>query len=79
MITKKGVGRMSEKRYKYLYEIKQTNPKPGEAIYYRGSRISKVEPQQDFWINYFTSSKLIKKKIEENGINAFIRRLQYLT
>lgn len=62
---------MSEKHYKYLYEIKQTNPKPGEAIYYRGSRISKVEPQQDFWITYFTSSKLIKKKIEEDGLEAF--------
>lgn len=62
---------MLEKRYKYLYEIKQTNPKPGEAIYYRGSRISKVPPEQDFWINYFTSSKLVKKKIEEEGVDAF--------
>ena len=39
---------MNEQRYKYLYEIKQTNPKLGEAIYYRGSRISKVPPRTDF-------------------------------
>lgn len=59
------------KRYKYLYEIKQTNPQPEEAIYYRGSRVSKVPPEQDFWIKYFTSSDLIKKKIKEQGKDAF--------
>ncbi len=62
---------MNKSLYKYLYEIKQTNPKPGEAIYYRGWRISKVEPEQDLWIKYFTSSKLVAKKIEEDGIDAF--------
>ena len=57
---------MSKKSYKYLYEIKQTNPKPGEAIYYRGSRKSEVPPEQDFWVKYFTSSKLVKKKAKRD-------------
>lgn len=62
---------MNDQRYKFLYEIRQTNPKPGEAIYYRGSRISKVEPEKDFWKNYYTSSKLVEKKIKEDGEGAF--------
>ena len=58
-------------KIKYLYEIEYLNANPGEARYYRGSRVTTVEPQNDLLINYFTSSSLVKDIIEKEGSKSF--------
>ena len=55
----------------YVYKI--TLKSTGQ--YYFGSRFkhtkSNIQPENDIWIRYFTSSKYIKKLIFEFGINEF--------
>lgn len=59
------------KKYKYLYKIEYLNAKDGQPKYYIGSRVSKLKPNKDFFIKYFTSSKIIHKIIEEEGLQVF--------
>lgn len=51
--------------YTYLVEFKPTN-----QIYY-GVRSSNDLPHDDLWCKYFTSSKTIKKLINEHGKDSF--------
>lgn len=55
----------------YVYKI--TNKITGE--FYFGSRTAKVmckrTPEEDLWAYYFTSSSIIKKQIEQYGIDSF--------
>lgn len=55
--------------YTYLVKNKITNQ------FYYGSRCKnvrlKITPEEDMWVNYFTSSKIVKELIEEYGNNSF--------
>ena len=55
----------------YTYTVKFN---PTNQLYY-GSRYSinrkNMDPKKDLWKDYFTSSKIIHKLIEEHGTNAF--------
>lgn len=55
----------------YVYYIKN---KITNEFYY-GSRFGNVRknrtPDEDFWIHYFTSSKLVHKLLEDNGAESF--------
>ena len=55
--------------YTYFVRNKNTNQ------FYYGSRYHNIKlnrhPTEDFWIHYFTSSKNIKKLIEEHGKDSF--------
>ena len=65
--------------FKYLYKIKYVGNNIIDAKYYIGSRKSNVIPENDLLKKYFTSSKIVKRIIEEEGVNVFqveeIRRL----
>jgi hypothetical protein len=61
----------------YVYYIKHL---PTGKFYY-GSRYKHINkgilPEQDFWRNYFTSSKEIKKLIEDTGNSSFDYKIVY--
>ena len=60
---------MTYKAYTYLIELKPTN-----ELYY-GSRYSinrkNMDPDKDFWIDYFTSSEKVHERIQMYGKDAF--------
>jgi hypothetical protein len=61
------------KPYTYLIQHKPTN-----RVYYGVRSANKVEPEQDLWQQYFTSSPKIQQLIEETGQDSFdveIRRV----
>lgn len=55
------------RRWHYVYKIID----PATDLFYIGSRTSRVQPQDDLWIKYFTSSKRVKSLIEEFGVESF--------
>lgn len=59
----------------YVYKL--TNKETKE--YYFGSRVANIKlkrsPEKDLWIHYFTSSKNIKRMIEEHGAQMFIAEI----
>lgn len=57
--------------YKYLYKIEYIGNRDIPFKYYIGSRKSKILPEEDLLKTYFTSSKIIKNIIKEDGINVF--------
>jgi uncharacterized protein YdcH (DUF465 family) len=61
------------KPYTYLIKHKPTN-----RVYYGMRAANKVEPEQDLWHHYFTSSPKVQQLIEETGRDSFdieIRRV----
>ena len=56
---------MKRQPYTYLIRFK---PK---GWYYFGSRYSKDCHPNDLWVSYFTSSKVVKALIQENGVDSF--------
>jgi hypothetical protein len=59
----------------YTYLIKH---KPTNLVYYGVRAANKVEPEQDLWHHYFTSSPKVQQLIEETGRDSFeveIRRV----
>lgn len=49
-----------------------------EKTYYYGKRSSKERPENDLWISYFSSSTLLKNKVEIYGIDQFIPKIRKL-
>jgi hypothetical protein len=61
------------KPYTYLVKHRPTN-----RVYYGMRAANKVDPQQDLWQHYFTSSPKVRQLIEETGKDSFdieIRRV----
>jgi len=61
------------KPYTYLIKHRPTN-----RVYYGMRAANKVEPEQDLWQHYFTSSPKVQQLIEETGRDSFdieIRRV----
>jgi hypothetical protein len=59
----------------YTYLIKH---KPSGKVYYGFRAANKVEPHEDLWKRYFTSSPKVQRLIEETGVDSFdveIRRI----
>jgi hypothetical protein len=54
------------KPYTYLIKHKPTN-----RVYYGMRAANKVDPQQDLWQHYFTSSPKVQQLIEETGRDSF--------
>ena len=54
------------KPYTYLVKHKPTN-----KVYYGMRAANKVEPEQDLWQHYFTSSPKVQQLIEETGRESF--------
>ena len=54
------------KPYTYLIKHKPTN-----RVYYGMRAANKVEPEQDLWQHYFTSSPKVQQLIEETGADSF--------
>ncbi len=54
------------KPYTYLIKHKPTN-----RVYYGMRAANKVEPEQDLWQHYFTSSPKVQQLIEETGRDSF--------
>ncbi len=52
----------------YTYLIKH---RPTGKVYYGFRAANKVDPQQDLWKHYFTSSPGVQKLIEETGADSF--------
>jgi hypothetical protein len=52
----------------YTYLIKHT---PSGKVYYGYRSANKVEPHEDLWKRYFTSSPKVQRLIEETGIDSF--------
>ena len=52
----------------YTYIIKH---KPSGKVYYGVRSANKVDPEQDLWNKYFTSSPGVQKLIEETGADSF--------
>ena len=52
----------------YTYIIKH---KPSGKVYYGVRSANKVDPDQDLWNKYFTSSPGVQKLIEETGADSF--------
>lgn len=52
----------------YTYLIKH---KPTGQVYYGFRSANTVEPEEDLWKKYFTSSKKIQQLVEETGANSF--------
>ncbi len=59
--------KLDENKY-YTYLLKHI---PTGKVYY-GCRYAKKSNPKDFWITYFTSSKIIKNLITETGKDSFI-------
>jgi hypothetical protein len=61
----------------YVYKI--TNTITGEFYFgYRYGNIKlKLQPIDDLWVKYFTSSKTIKKIIKEYGVDAFETKILF--
>jgi hypothetical protein len=53
----------------YTYLIKHT---PTGKVYYGVRTANKVEPTEDLWKHYFTSSPGVQKLIEETGVDSFV-------
>jgi hypothetical protein len=53
----------------YTYLIKHT---PTGKVYYGVRTANKVEPTEDLWKHYFTSSPGVRKLIEETGVDSFV-------
>jgi len=51
--------------YTYLLKCLVTG-----KVYY-GKRTSKIPPMADFWNHYFTSSNVVKREINNHGLNSF--------
>nr|NDG05791.1 hypothetical protein [Oxalobacteraceae bacterium] len=54
------------KPYTYLIRHRPTN-----RVYYGVRSANKVEPEQDLWYHYFTSSPKVQQLIEETGRDSF--------
>jgi len=54
------------KPYTYLIRHRPTN-----RVYYGMRAANKVEPEQDLWHHYFTSSPTVQRLIEETGQDSF--------
>jgi hypothetical protein len=52
----------------YTYLIKH---KPSGKVYYGFRSANKVDPEQDLWKQYFTSSSKVQQLIEETGVDSF--------
>lgn len=52
----------------YTYLIKH---KPTNRVYYGMRAANRVDPEQDLWKNYFTSSPKVQQLIEETGRESF--------
>jgi len=52
----------------YTYLIKH---RPTGKVYYGFRSANKVEPHEDLWKHYFTSSPGVQKLIEETGVDSF--------
>jgi hypothetical protein len=52
----------------YTYLIKH---RPTDKVYYGFRAANKVDPQQDLWKQYFTSSPRVQQLIEETGADSF--------
>ena len=61
----------------YVYKV--TNKITGQ--FYHGSRANNIAkertPEEDLWKFYFTSSKVVKRLLEEYGIDSFIVEILY--
>jgi hypothetical protein len=53
----------------YTYLIKHT---PTSKVYYGVRTANRVEPVEDLWKHYFTSSPGVQKLIEETGVDSFV-------
>jgi hypothetical protein len=66
------VGEVAEKINKgmkpYTYLIKH---RPSGKVYYGFRGANKVEPHEDLWKHYFTSSKKVLNLIKETGVDSF--------
>ena len=52
----------------YTYLIKH---KPSGKVYYGFRSANKVDPEQDLWKQYFTSSSKVQQLIEKTGVDSF--------
>ena len=52
----------------YTYLIRH---QPTGKVYYGFRSANKVEPHNDLWKHYFTSSPGVQKLIEETGVDSF--------
>jgi predicted GIY-YIG superfamily endonuclease len=52
----------------YTYLIKH---RPSGKVYYGFRCANRVEPHEDLWKHYFTSSPKIQQLIEETGADSF--------
>jgi hypothetical protein len=52
----------------YTYLIKH---RPSGKVYYGFRSANKVDPEQDLWKQYFTSSSKVQQLIEETGVDSF--------
>jgi hypothetical protein len=52
----------------YTYLIKH---RPSGKVYYGFRAANKVEPEEDLWKHYFTSSPGVQKLIKETGVDSF--------
>lgn len=52
----------------YTYLIKH---RPSGKVYYGFRSANQVDPEQDLWKHYFTSSRKVQQLIEETGIDSF--------
>lgn len=57
----------------YTYLIKHTLT---GKVYYGVRTANKVEPHNDLWKHYFTSSPGVQKLIEENGVDSFVAEIR---
>lgn len=57
----------------YTYLIKHTLT---GKVYYGVRTANKVEPHNDLWKHYFTSSPSVQKLIEENGVDSFVAEIR---
>lgn len=57
----------------YTYLIKHT---PTGKVYYGVRTANKVEPHNDLWKHYFTSSPGVQKLIEETGVDSFVAEIR---
>jgi hypothetical protein len=57
----------------YTYLIRHT---PTGKVYYGVRTANKVEPHNDLWKHYFTSSPGVQKLIEETGVDSFVAEIR---
>jgi hypothetical protein len=68
VISRNSTLKLNNNMKPYTYLIKH---RPSGKVYYGYRSANKVDPQEDLWKHYFTSSPGVQKLIEETGADSF--------